>query len=1056
MAVIAAIVLTAAVGLARADENGQARHVTLKDELRADLAPVAREGEAWTWHYERDLKSDPADWLDRDVSDHGMRWKGFERAEDRYRNGLYGTHLEWVIEFPCPVASLAASAVVANFADSAVRRAFIEYSLDGHDYIEVAEAEYGAERRALEGVAEIREEDVNRLWVRVRQGARDPNALRGGHVVFQHVEFTATGPARLLSEDEIEAARHRIAQRRERRVEREAELLRSAAIQARAVADFNEALLSGLAVDRAHYYLTGRKPAHWKPRAIADFETRLMEVEQRFLDLFHACFGPTKSPGGNRTPVEPSPDAQRLAADPQALEQAHQRYMSFLDEVRAEARTLRRAPRKRLASLRNAARRDGLIPARFASTPAFVDKPPATLNPDGTSTGLLFGFPHEDRKKPAVAALDMDFIAGTFDKYHTDYPVSPVVEAAGRGLRSQIVVPCAVHGRMWCDIAWFRERRNAPELIRPAARDREWQGQWLWWLDFHHPDVREMLEGHLRTVGERYRGDDRVLFYTHAWEAMRNDGHEGEWGRWETGGRTPAAVRDFRAYLQVKLGSIEQLNEAWQTSYASFDEIEPPVDVHHGPVEERTRLQSALAAGRCPPLYYEFNRFLLDSYADYFAWSYRTLKEADPTTPVSVSPSYGPLDGYLCVGRDSFLWAENACDIYGSEFQSPMEEVFHYSIQRASGRPTGIFEHSYAGPESWSNPAEDVFRAAAMRNLWRMVAWGRTVISLFGFHDTYGGASHNNMAVFESGYNLLRRSAGAIGPVKRRLRSMEDVWLGAPVIAPKIAMLHPPTSRICAWPPETVTRACQGLHDVLHGAQHHYAFVHEEHIISGREDLSAFTVLILPHTTHFPPGLTEAILPWVEGGGVLIINGIAGGFTRYGRDDGALMAALFGDISYQPWSVEGVLGRQSWMLNVTRLRPGVRDVGAGPGEVLLAEYGRGRALLAPALEDLWPGGAAVPGMLELLEQASPRPFRLEGDRLETVARAGNGHWHLTLLNPSSNRPAEARLRLAGRPGLVVDRGIEGGFPVPIRRDEQGHYLDVILAPGEGTVIQFAW
>ena len=1040
-------------GLLHVDAADAPWRVTLKDQVRTDLPALSHHGKTWSWSYERDLKADPADWLDRDTSSHRMRWKSFEAEADIHRNGLYGSYMGWEMEFPCSVIALAVSVVVANFADSVVRQAAIEYSLDGQDYASLAEASYGADRTTISGSLQFGEPDISRVWVRVRQAAGDANALQSGDVVFQQVSIAASGPARALSEREVQAARERIAQRRARRLEREAELLHSAGLQAEAVAAYNEALLTDIAVKRARYYVTGELPDGRRSGRVSALERRLAALEERFLDLYHASFGPTSAPRGNRTPVEPSAIAKRLAADPQALEDAHQGYMAALADLSERAQAVREAQCRPLASLRGRALRPGYAPEGSAPTPTFTPKPAAVLRPDGTATGLLFGLPHESRSVPGIAALEVDYIAGTFDKYHTDYAVSPLADAQARSLMSQVIVPCAVHGKMWCDIPWFDGRKGDAGLVRPEARGQQWIGQWLWGLDFHHPDVRKMLEGYLRTVGERYRADERVLLYTTAWEAMRNDGHSGEWGKWETGGRTPAAIRDFRAYLQAKLGSVEKLNEAWRTSYASFDEIDPPVDVHHGPAQETAGLQGALAAGNCPPLYYEFNRFLLDSYADYLAWAYRTLKEIDPTTPVSVSPSYGALDGFLCVGRDSFRWAEKACDIYGSEFQSPMEEVFHYSIQRALGRSTGTFEHNFADPENWSNPTEDVFRAAAMRNLWRMVAWGRTVVSLFGWADTYGGTSHNNMAVFESGYNLLRLSGGVVGPVKRRLRSMEDVWLEAPIVAPRIAVLHSPTSRICAWPPEITTRACQGLHSVLQGAQYHYAFVHEDHLISGREDLSAFKVLVLPNSTHLPPGPTETILPWVRRGGVLVINGIAGGFTPYGQKDGSLMLAIFGDIGYQPWTIEGVLGRTGWMLGIHRLLPGARDVGSSPGKVLLAEYGRGWALLAPALEDLWPGGAAVPEMLALLGKAAPRDIWLEGDALELVVRSGRGHSFLTLINPSSNHAATTRVRLAKPPREALDRGIEGGFAVPVRSDATGAYFDLVLAPGEGTLIQ---
>ena len=52
----------------------------------------------------------------------------------------------------------------------------------------------------------------------------------------------------------------RPARERKRRLEREAELFRSAGVQAQVVADFNEALLTDIAVRRARYYVTGELP----------------------------------------------------------------------------------------------------------------------------------------------------------------------------------------------------------------------------------------------------------------------------------------------------------------------------------------------------------------------------------------------------------------------------------------------------------------------------------------------------------------------------------------------------------------------------------------------------------------------------------------------------------------------------------------------------------------------------------------------------------------------------------------------------------------------------
>ena len=828
-------------------------------------------------------------------------------------------------------------------------------------------------------------------------------------------------------------------------------LLAAGGPQAEAVVLYNEALLTAAGIRRAHEYLSAGHADDLEPlddvaEALQDAEARLEGLEARFLRLYHACFGGSSNARGEPVPV--SEEARRLAGDQAARTGELQAFLDQVDQAREQMGTLLASLRARSMALRRRAMQHGDAKA-FAPTPPFEAGAAATIRPDGTTTGIVYGTPYELGSRPALKPLGIDYLSGVYEKYDTDHRVSPLKRAAAAGRTGQVIVPCAVHANAYCDVRWFLANRDKP-ITRPSAPE-QYKGMWMWPLDFYHPLVREMMEGYLTGIGKRYIGDPRVLFYTTAWEARLSEGG-GAWGRWTSGGRTPAANAAFRACLEEKFTTIADLNAAMGSAYASFDAIGPPVDVHNGQEPARRELVAALAAGTCPPLYYEYNRFLLDSYADYLAWCYRILKEADPDTPVSVSPSYGLLDGYLCNARDSFLWAEKACDLYGSETHSPMEEVFHYSIQRLLGRTTGIFEYVWNGSENWSNPSEDVARAAAQRNLWRLVAFGRSVIAFFGPQDTYGGKACNNMLVFESDYHLLRRAAGVVGAMKPRLRSMEDAWFGAPVVEPKIALLKPSTAQICAWPWEIVTTVSQNLHGVLHGNNYHYAFVPEEYVLDGRDSLDRYTTLVLPWATHFPPGLTGKILPWVEKGGTLVISGIAGGFTPHGRRDGALMKALFGDFAYVPWHVDGVGGVLKWQLTVKELRPEVRDVGSRAADVLLADYGEGRALLAARPDDLRKGGEAVVILRRLLDAAAPRRAWFEGGEVSMVLRQGETRVHLVIVNPSAANPVNGTVHLAMTCRAVVDRGIEGGFPIPLQTEGGQRTFPLTLAPGEGTLI----
>ena len=1030
--------------------------IRLSGTLRSDLKPTVDDKGGWSFRYAPDLRDNPMKWLAGDTVETDFRYKTWEQPERRYWQGLYGKGMKLQFEFPYPVTKLEASTLVANFADSEERSAFVDYSLDDVDYHVLAETTYGAEQKTFGGAVEIRHRDINRVWIRLRQGARDGNALHGGAIVFLEFALTFSGPARKLTVAQADAARERVVAPRKRREAEERSLLDAGGPQAEAVVLFNEALLAAEGTRRAWRYLAaasarGTKRDHVNARELRrgfrEAESRLKALEDRFLVLYHAYGHSPPTARGEPAPV--SEEAKRLMEDEAARTRELSGFLAQVEEVRARMATLVESVRLQSSELLRRAKRCRYA-KRFRPTPRFEDKPSATIRADGTTTGIVYGTPFELDTRPALKPLGIDCLSGVYEKYDTDHKVSPVKRAAEAGRTAQVIVPCAVAGNSYCDPQWFLENRDKP--ITRVSAPEQYNGMWMWSLDFYHPLVRDMLKGYLTGIGERYLDDPRVAMYTTAWEARLCE-RGGTWGKWTSGGRTAAANEAFRAYLQDKFGTIADLNEAWGSGYEAFGAVKPPVDVHNGPQPERGKLVAALTSGACPPLYYEYNRFLLDSYADYFAWCYRVLKDADPNTPVSVSPSYGLLDGYLCNARDSFLWAEKACDLYGSEIHSPMEEVFHYSIQRLLNRTTGIFEYIWNGPENWSNPSEDVTRAAAQRNLWQLVGFGRSVIGLFGPQDTYGGKSYNNMLVYESGYHLLRPSAGVVGAMKRRLRSMEDVWFGAPVVEPKIAMLKPSTSQICAWPWEIVTTISQNLHSVLHGGNYHYAFVPEEYVLDGRDSLDRYTVLVLPYATHFPPGLTEKVLPWVEDGGTLITSGIAGGFTQHGRRDGALMKALFGQFSYASWFIDGVGGDHKWQLGIDELRPQVRDVGSNVAEILLAEYGEGKALLVARPDDLRPGGEAVPVMRELLDAAAPRVAWFDGGEVSMVARQGATRMHLVVVNPSSSKPVAGEVWLRAPCRGAVDRGIEGGFPIPLRKHAATKSFPLTLAPGVGTLVE---
>ncbi len=859
------------------------------------------------------------------------------------------------------------------------------------------------------------------------------------------------------------------------------ELLSVRRDQAEAVVALNEAIATAQAIQRAEKYLHS-----WQGRSliavdgfsfvevISKLDQMLQELENRFTILYQAHFGPW-SGGGSEPPVRKlrlalRPEAEQLMADPEKRAAMRKELLFLYQEAKKAATNLVQMTHGHLTDLQELARKQRGVP-RVEPTPDFAKKPSATVKADGTPTGILFGNAggglwHSSRSNPAIDVLGFDYEVGGYDPYdnarsfqnHPEgepYKVQ-LEKSAGNGQKSATIIPCAVHREMASPTHLWQKWLEAPskDTNLPVVA-LSWAGKPIGGhiarLDYHHPAVRGMMGEYLAEAGNRYKDNPHVLWHVTIWEPhTANIDADAAWGQWPIDVVTPAGLLDFRRYLQKKFATLEALNAAWKSAYKSFDEIQFPPDVVTGPEPTRSQLIRQLFIGRCPPLYYEYNRWVKDSYAGWLTHCYRTLKAADPTHPIAASPSFEAFDGYISTGRDAFLWAEQACDVHGNEIGGAMQEVFEYSVKRLTGRTTANNEYIWNEPENVMDPPEEINRAIGSRNLWRPIAWGRSALTLYGPPDTYGGGVYNNFMVHESAHHILRRGGGVIETTARRLRSMEDVWLDAPVVEPQIAMLKPSASMICQPIWQMTESVMQNFHENLYRHHYHFAYVPEEYILSGKDDLARYRVLLLPAATHFPPGLTEKILPWVQAGGTLIVSGIAGGNTPYGEPDGRLMKEIFGLTDQQIWYGESLGGDPTWMLNTSGLREGVQTLDERAyGQTLLATYGKGRALMVVRLKDLNVAGPATPHLHRLLDQAAPRRVWIEGAPIEMVLREQGQRLYVVLINPSPISTATAIIHLAGKFRSAVDRGIERGFPVPLRN---GQAFDITLAPGEGTVI----
>lgn len=111
----------------------------------------------------------------------------------------------------------------------------------------------------------------------------------------------------------------------------------------------------------------------------------------------------------------------------------------------------------------------------------------------------------------------------------------------------------------------------------------------------HWRRAAEALAAHFR---------DRVDCYMPGF-GMHMEIKYGDWISYE-----PAAVRSFRTYLSSRYGSICSLNAAWGSSYASFDEVAPPVPAPPGPKPDLAQPSIDFIQFREDHLAYAADRFI--------------------------------------------------------------------------------------------------------------------------------------------------------------------------------------------------------------------------------------------------------------------------------------------------------------------------------------------------------------------------------------------------------------------------------------------------------------
>ena len=644
-------------------------------------------------------------------------------------------------------------------------------------------------------------------------------------------------------------------------------------------------------------------------------------------------------------------------------------------------------------------------------------------------------------------------------------------------LPGDLIQPCGNHlGTMYCPLSLFARFKNegrANQLFDGVPYATQTRGHSLipnWQekspkdvlgiqpVDYTLPEVWEAQRDYLLKVGAYYGSRPDINNIRIAWEPTNSWGTENDDTREQRisylaeKGHTPSGRMRFQNRMKKKFATIDELNEAWRSSYTAFQELDPSPFFRAYPTDRKDT----------SPLFYEWELHRRAFFAEWLQHCRDALKDGGCKQPLTVdiwAPSLSTIDNavehYAIASVGDIVCSHD--NTVSDSRAILLESIQHYFPKTL----TGNSEYYWNGSDAQFSRAESVSTACARRNLWRDIAHGSSFFHVFTWTETqpypgYVPASNYNMADYNTDYSLIRPAAGELQLQHAKLDALSEVFLRTQPALRVVAVYWPTASTINAMPVDVVTRNWEdeyrgiipSMHSMLFDRGYAYRYVFEQAILDGKEDLSDITVLVLPYAAWLPAAVGDRLTAWVEAGGTLIAAGPIGAETVYGFEDGRAMRKLFGN--------------DFRMVHVTDTEWEIASPAYHAGsEVVAGEHGKGRVVMAVSGFGLFHGDGNRRFWRALDENVvrdawctTQHAGKLDEPSVDLAMRlTEQGDRILIVTNLDVRFPARITVGLKGHFNELVDLGVPGSIRITPCVKGANTYVDLRLEAGEGTALR---
>jgi len=691
----------------------------------------------------------------------------------------------------------------------------------------------------------------------------------------------------------------------------------------------------------------------------------------------------------------------------------------------------------------------GLDPARARSFEREVPRKPVQFDSNGKPNQLIFGM----HSKPEH--FDMERVLGDIrrvrwlteggyrlsrDRKSIVFPKAEeaIKKWSDRGVEYfNVILPFDAAGRSivspdffeknWRDPDIYMQKIYKPEKIKPNP------GWGMRTFNMFHPGVIEATRQAALQYADGLKKYKKIYIFTWEGGGPRVKGRLGGYG--------VAGRKEFQGYLKERFGTVEKLNRILKTSYASFEEIDQPLDKRSVQGSPRKPIPV------CRPLAYEYERWTQQAYVNYCRTVYEAVKERDPAAVV-LSDHNGTLSGLAYDPLSVFEYS----DMAGGHCYPYIADIYRSLMRYVSNKTLGVFEDQWAMRENveWKphRPGEErpwrnylIKHAGQLANQdYVFDSWWYSYTRGI-FLVTYGSPQWAH-----PGYDLttFRYFATGIPTGIRMVRRLEGTFLNTRKVPSKIVLLIPQTSMLHAYRGGNSRYEIRNIYNLLYPRNHRFESVTEKLLLSGKAKLSDYEILVAPFAPYFPDGFWELITPWVKAGGTLVCLGPAGLYDEHGFEnpDSPIKPMMKTGFPLSSFNYNSYgFGKTNWKWNN----------GNPLKERLL---GKGRLVLtALPMLGLCQDNDLLARFLKIFEATKREAKSPDTPAEVTLRRGGDQRCYLFALNPSGDAPLTGTIEVIGQYEGVSDLSIAGGFPVKSSFDERSGYtrFRFILAPGAFTM-----